>query len=86
MVFYPSHMTTGQRRQLAIAVEGRTTFAYESEKTNKEDKLMTALQDNTTFLRSPFTEKNVADTIHSFLNNSGKNETAQSQTRKRRSA
>jgi hypothetical protein len=86
MVFYPSHMTTGQRRQLAIAAEGRTTFAYES--TESEEKSITSLHDSTIFIRSPFTEQSIADAIHAFLNGNGfnKNETTPSQTRKRRSA
>jgi hypothetical protein len=86
MLFYPGHMTSGQRRQLAIASEGHLTFAYESNKHGHAEASVTSLSESTTFVEPPFTAERLLAAIQKSLKRYNKADAAPSRSKQRRSA
>ncbi len=83
ILFYPSCITTGQKRQLTIATEGRVTFAYDSPKHELMEDSVTALQNSTVFVTPPYTKERILKYIQGSLENLPNEEPAHS-ARKRR--
>lgn len=86
LLFYPSNLTNGQKRQLKFATEGRSTFAYAKAENCNSNFTFYALYDNTVFVEGPFTPAQLLKALQESLNKHLETKKAPFRTKKRHSA